>query len=93
MADDNFLNTMTVKDVFAIPARGVVAAGQVTDGSFSVGDTVEILRQDGSTRTAEIGAIEIFMKALQTAKTGDRPGILLKDMSKSDVGAGDIIRS
>jgi len=92
MADSNFLNTMTVKDIFAIPARGLVAAGQVTDGSFSVGDTVEILRQDGSTRTAEIGGIEIFMKALQTVKTGDRADILLKGMSKSDVGAGDIIR-
>ena len=93
MADANFLNTMTVDAVFAIPGRGALASGQVSDGSFSVGGNVEILRQDGSTRTAVVGGIEQFRKPLQIANKDDRVDILLNNTSKNDVGAGDILRS
>ena len=93
MVDGNFLNVMTVGNVFAVLGRGVVASCQVSDGSFYVGDNVEVLRQNGSTRTAVVGGIEQFMKAIQTANKGDRVEILLNGMSKNDVGAGDTIRS
>jgi len=84
MADGNFLNVMTVNNVFAIPGRGVLATGQISDGSFSVGDNIEILRHDGSTRTAVIGGIEQIGKMIQTANKGDRVDVLLKGMSKPE---------
>ena len=93
MADGTFLNAMTVEDVFAIPGRGLVVTGTISDGSFSVGGNVTILRKDGSTRSAVIGGIEQFRKMLQTANKGDSIGILLDNISKNDIGTGDVIRS
>ena len=92
IAGGEALNVLTVEDVFTITNRGVVVVGKISDGSLSVGDKVEILRQDGSKSPAVVGAIEKFRKMQQTANKGDNVGILLKDLSKSDVGPGDIIR-
>ena len=86
------VNVMTVKGVFSIPGRGVVTSGTISDGSISVGDKVEILRKDGSKRTVVVGAMEFLGKALKVAKKGDNADLLLNDLTKNDIGEGDIIR-
>ena len=87
-----FANSLMVEDVFMIPGRGCVVTGKISDGSFSVGDQVEILHEDTSIDITEIEGIEMLRKVYNTANKGDNVGIMLKDITKDDVVKGDVIR-
>ncbi len=80
---------MTVQDVFVITGRGAVATGRVEYGELRVGEKVQI--NDGP--AVRVDAIEAFRKILDAAKTGDSVGLLFKKLTKSDLAAGDVIRS
>ncbi len=80
---------MTVQDVFVIHGRGAVATGRVEYGELRVGDKVQI--NDGP--AVRVDAIEAFRKKLDTAKAGDNVGLLFKKLTKSDLAAGDVIKS
>jgi len=84
---DNNPFRFTVDDMFTIKGRGVVVTGRVESGSLKVGDVVLI----NGTRQCEVIGIEMFRKILQTANTGDNVGILLSDITKSDINPGDIL--
>ena len=75
---------MTVADVFVIKGRGLVATGEVQEGSIRVGDEITI---DGA-RTARIDAIEAFRKQLDEATVGDNVGLLFKKLGREDVRSG-----
>ena len=83
--------SLTVEDVFTITGRGTVVVGRVASGSVKVGDTVTLKRTNGSTITVTITAIEMFRKILQTAKEGDDVGLLLRGLTKADIGPGDML--
>ncbi|AEF81679.1 EF-Tu/IF-2/RF-3 family GTPase [Leadbettera azotonutricia] len=90
-AQGDFPNTLTVDDVYSITGRGCVVTGQISAGLFTTGDQVNILRVNGSTAAAEIGGIESPRKRVNAAYKGDSVGILLMDITKSDIGPGDLI--
>ncbi len=83
--------SLTVEDVFTITGRGTVIVGRIASGSIKVGDTVTLKRTNGSTQQVTIAAIEMFRKVLNTAKEGDNVGLLLRGLTKADIGPGDIL--
>lgn len=84
--------SLTVEDVFSITGRGIVVVGKVSQGEIRVGDAVSIVGMGGSIKaTTRIVGIEMFRKILDYAKTGDNVGLLLSEISKSNVSAGDRI--
>lgn len=83
--------SITVQDVFAITGRGTVIVGQIASGSVRVGDTVILKRLNGSSREVTVTGIEMFRKMLDAAKEGDNVGILLRGLTKADIGKGDVL--
>jgi translation elongation factor EF-Tu-like GTPase len=82
---------MTVGDVFSIAGRGTVVTGQVASGTLAVGATVLLTRGDGRTRDVEVTGIEMFRKQMDHVTTGDNVGLLLHEVSRNDVAAGDVL--
>jgi translation elongation factor EF-Tu-like GTPase len=87
----DFPNTLSVEGVFSITGSGCVVTGQISAGLFTTGDQVKILRVNGSTAAAEIGGIESLRKTVNAAYKGDPVGILLTDITKRDIGPGDLV--
>lgn len=79
---------LTVEDVFSIKGRGTVVTGQIESGTLKVGDEVMIKGQRPD-KKAVVTGIETFRKQIQEAKTGDNVGVLLRDVTRDDVGRGD----
>jgi elongation factor Tu len=78
---------MVIQDVFSIAKRGTVVTGTIEAGSLQVGDEV-LIRGKGSEKKTVVAGIELFRKVQQQAHEGDSVGILLKDITKSDVARG-----
>jgi len=81
----------TVQDVFTITGRGTVVTGMVEAGQVSVGDVVQLRRVNGEFRNVTIGGLEVFRKMLDTATAGMNVGILVRDVTKEDIGRGDVL--
>ena len=79
------------EDAFPIPGRGVVVVGVVAEGSFSVGDRVQLDNLSGEYRDTEILGIEMFRKVKFTAAEGEEAGMLLKGLQRKDIKKGDLI--
>lgn len=79
--------SMTVEDVFTITGRGTVATGKIEKGSISVGDTVSI----NGEKKVKVTGIEMFRKNTNTATAGDNVGLLLSDVTKSDICRGQVL--
>lgn len=88
---DPDLFRMAVEDVFSITGRGTVVTGQIQSGCVSTGDSVTLRRTDGSVREVTVCGIEMFRKMLDRAGKGDNVGLLLRGVTKSDVGRGDVL--
>jgi translation elongation factor EF-Tu-like GTPase len=84
---------LTVQDVFTISGRGTVVTGQVELGSVRRGDTLRLRRADGSSREVAVTGIEMFRKVTDAAAAGDNVGLLLADLRRDDIGAGDLLTS
>lgn len=81
-----------VTDVFTIKGRGAVVVGEFRDGTIHAGDDIVIRRTDGSRRRTSIAGIEKFKQGMiRSAVAGENVGVLLKDITSSDVGRGDIL--
>ena len=81
---------MTVQDVFLIKNMGTIVTGCVASGTIRTGDTVVIHGAKKTLKTV-ITKIEMFHKVLEQAKAGDNVGLMLKNVGKEDVRAGDIV--
>jgi elongation factor Tu len=89
MTTDPFFR-MTVEDVFSIAKRGTVVTGKIESGTLKVGDEVAIQGKNGEKKTVVTG-LEMFRKTMSQANAGDAVGILLKDIGKQEVQAGDVL--
>ena len=78
-------------DAFPIAGRGRVVTGQVTEGTFSVGDKVMLDDLSGDLRETQILGIEMFRKIKSTATEGEYAGFLLKGLQRKDIKKGDLI--
>lgn len=81
---------LAIDDVFTNTGRGTVASGLVERGTVKIGETVEIvgLRQ---TKNATVTGVEMFKKTLDKAIAGDKVGLLLRGIQKTDIQKGMVI--
>jgi elongation factor Tu len=81
---------MPVEDVFSISGRGTVATGRVERGIVKVGDEVELVGIQPTTKTVVTG-IEMFRKLLDEGRAGDNVGVLLRGKKREDIERGMVL--
>jgi len=81
---------MPIEDIFSIEGRGTVVTGRIERGKIKVGEEVEIVGIDPTTKTTVTG-IEMFNKSLDEGLAGDNAGILLRGTKKEDVHRGQVL--
>lgn len=81
---------MPIEDVFSIEGRGTVVTGRIERGIVKVGEEVEIVGIQDTTKTTVTG-VEMFNKSLQQGEAGDNAGVLLRGTKKDDVHRGQVL--
>merc|ERR1711977_482936 len=81
---------MPVEDVFSISGRGTVATGRVERGIINVGDDIEIVGINATTKTTVTG-VEMFRKLLDQGMAGDNIGALLRGTKREDIERGQVL--
>jgi elongation factor Tu len=81
---------MPIEDIFSIEGRGTVVTGRIERGVVKVGEEVEIVGLQPTTKTTITG-IEMFNKQLPEGMAGDNAGILLRGTKKDDVHRGQVL--
>jgi len=81
---------MPIEDIFSIEGRGTVVTGRIERGQVKVGEEVEIVGLEPTTKTTITG-IEMFNKQLESGMAGDNAGILLRGTKKEDVHRGQVL--
>jgi elongation factor Tu len=81
---------MPIEDVFSISGRGTVVTGRVDRGIVKVGDEVEIVGINETTKTIATG-VEMFRKLLDEGRAGDNIGVLLRGTGKDEVERGQVL--
>jgi translation initiation factor IF-2 len=84
---------MPIEDIFSIAGRGTVVTGLVKNGTCQVGQEVAILKNGVQVRRCTVSGIEQFKKLIDTAKTGDQVGILLRGVAKEELEPGMVVVS
>lgn len=79
---------LPVDRVFTISGFGTVVTGTLTDGSFSVGDEIEIAPKG---KRARVRGLQSHKETLSTAHPGSRVAINLGGLSKEDIQRGDVV--
>jgi elongation factor Tu len=86
--DQPFL--MPVEDVFSISGRGTVVTGRVERGIVKVGDEIEIVGINDTTKTTCTG-VEMFRKLLDEGRAGENVGVLLRGTKREEVERGQVL--
>ncbi len=86
--DQPFL--MPIEDVFSISGRGTVCTGRIEQGVVKVGEEVEIVGINPTTKTTITG-VEMFRKLLDSGQAGDNVGALLRGTKREDVERGQVL--
>ncbi len=86
--DQPFL--MPIEDVFSISGRGTVVTGRIERGVVKVGEEVEIVGINDTTKTTVTG-VEMFRKLLDRGEAGDNVGVLLRGTKRDDVERGQVL--
>ena len=81
---------MPVEDVFSISGRGTVATGRVERGIVNVGDDIEIVGINPTTKTTVTG-VEMFRRLLDQGQAGDNVGVLLRGTKREDIERGQVL--
>jgi elongation factor Tu len=81
---------MPVEDIFSIEGRGTVVTGKIERGIVKVGEEVEIVGIDATSKTTVTG-IEMFNKQLEQGQAGDNAGILLRGTKKDEIHRGQVL--
>lgn len=80
--------SMDIESSFAIPGRGTVATGTITQGKVKVNEEVDLIGlKRKPTRTTVIG-VETFKKTLDHGEAGDNVGLLLRGLNRDDIARG-----
>jgi elongation factor Tu len=81
---------MPIEDVFSISGRGTVVTGRIDRGIVKVGDEVEIVGINATTKTTCTG-VEMFRKLLDQGQAGDNVGVLLRGTKREEVERGQVL--
>ena len=83
---------MSVEDIFPISGRGIVVAGNISKGNFTVGDIVTILHRNGTFFSTTISAIEKSRKGVETVQAGENASLLLQGVTPGQMRRGDVVK-
>ena len=86
--DQPFL--MPIEDVFSIAGRGTVVTGRIERGVVKVGEEIEIIGINDTTKTTCTG-VEMFRKLLDEGRAGENCGILLRGTKREDIERGQVL--
>jgi elongation factor Tu len=86
--DQPFL--MPIEDVFSISGRGTVVTGRVERGIVKVGEEIEIIGINPTTKTTCTG-VEMFRKLLDEGRAGENVGVLLRGTKRDEVERGQVL--
>jgi elongation factor Tu len=81
---------MAIEDVFSISGRGTVVTGRIDRGIVKVGDEIEIVGINATTKTTCTG-VEMFRKLLDQGQAGDNVGVLLRGTKREEVERGQVL--
>ncbi len=81
---------MPVEDVFSISGRGTVATGRIERGKVRVGEEVELVGINPTSKTVVTG-VEMFRKLLDEGMAGDNVGLLLRGLKREEVERGQVL--
>lgn len=81
---------MPIGSVYSISGRGTVLAGVVDKGVIKVGDELEIIGFDVTTKTT-CTSLEFFKESLGSGTPGVSLAILVRGIKKTDVRRGQVI--
>jgi len=81
---------LPIEDVFSISGRGTVVTGRVERGVIKVGEEVEIVGINDTTKTTCTG-VEMFRKLLDEGRAGDNVGVLLRGTKRDEVERGQVL--
>jgi len=81
---------LPIEDVFSISGRGTVVTGRVERGIIKVGEEVEIVGINETTKTVCTG-VEMFRKLLDEGRAGDNVGVLLRGTKRDEVERGQVL--
>lgn len=81
---------MPIEDIFSIEGRGTVVTGRIERGTIKVGEEVEVVGLNPTSKTTITG-IEMFNKQLQSGMAGDNAGLLLRGTAKDAVTRGQVL--
>ena len=84
---------MPVEDVHTISGRGTAISGRVERGTIRVGDSVEIVGLDDSTRDVVVTGTQAFRKDIDEARAGMNVGLLLRGLKRDEISRGQVIAS
>ena len=86
--DQPFL--MPIEDVFSIAGRGTVVTGRVERGVVKVGDEIEVVGINETSKTTCTG-VEMFRKLLDEGRAGENVGVLLRGTKRDEVERGQVL--
>ena len=81
---------MPIEDVFSISGRGTVVTGRIERGVVKVGEEVEIVGLQETSKTTVTG-VEMFRKLLDEGEAGDNVGCLLRGVGRDEVERGQVL--
>ena len=82
---------LKVTDIFQVTGRGCVIVGIIKEGVFHKGDPVNVMRDNDVVKLTTISAIEMINYGSVNTERRDTIGLILNDIQKNDVMAGDTI--
>jgi elongation factor Tu len=82
---------MPIEDVFGIKGRGTVVTGRIERGMVKVGEEVEIVGFNETSRKVVCTGVEMFQKTLDQGEAGDNVGCLLRGVERTDVERGQVL--
>ena len=81
---------MPIEDVFSISGRGTVVTGRIERGIVKVGEEVEIVGLQDTSKTTVTG-VEMFRKLLDEGEAGDNVGCLLRGVGRDEIERGQVL--
>lgn len=82
---------LTVADVFMIRGRGTVVTGVVESGTIRVGSPARLERGGQIVAQTVVAGIEKFRSTVHEANAGENIGVLVPDLDRASVRAGDVL--
>lgn len=82
---------MSVADRFDITGKGIVVTGEVLSGRVNSGETLCLTNIKGDMLLVKVKGIERINEQLTYACAGDTIGMILEDVTKSQISKGDFL--